>query len=107
MSEKPIIPAISREVDFIARNITMADAICDGDIRVAQPVRELTAAVYHRANGVVEALLLDLEAGVDRAVRGVVRIKWTNGNRSLYWGNDARIFNAHGRKKQAGWAGLT
>ena len=107
MSKQTYVPAISREVEFIAKNISEADAIYfDDDIYVEELVKDLTEAVYDRANGTVEELLGRLEEEVLCAVKGVVRIEWVNTDRKLYWSSKGRVYNAHGRKKRIGLAGI-
>ena len=99
MSKNLSVPAISREFEFIARNVAAADAIYNNHIQVPLPVTELTHTVYDRVDSQVGSLLLMLEEKVSQAAKGIVRIKWTNTNRAEYWRIYGTVYKIRGKKK--------
>lgn len=99
MSKDLYVPAISREVEFIVKHVSIADAIYNEDLRVSVPIEQLTQAVYDRADVHMESLLFALEEAVSQAVKGIVRIKWANTNRGDYWRIYGTVYKVHGKKK--------
>jgi len=106
MSMQFRVPAISREVEFIAQYTAEADAVYNGEIRVPEAVKELTKAVYDRAEDDIKDLLHVLQEEVKRAVQGLLRIRWVGGDLGGRAEGYGPIYNAHGRKKQTGWVGI-
>ena len=100
------IPAISREVEFIARNAYVADAVCEDRIDVPPRVKELTGMVCDRANAAVQVLLKALEVEVKRIVSGIVQIEWINKDRQYYWASECRVQKLRSRKSGVRWAGI-
>jgi hypothetical protein len=104
-SAKVSIPAISRELEFIALHEEDARHIYNDAFKVEASLKELSIRVYDRADKDALALLIHLKAGVIRGVRGLIRVDWKRiGNGD--WHVEGRIFMALGRKKGVGWVGL-
>jgi hypothetical protein len=101
------IPAVSREMEFIATHTEEANDVWDGNVQKIDPaVEQLSKAVYVRANNDVAELLKQAEGVVDEGAKGHVRLNnWHGTGRDwyvyseIYWGT-------RGRKKSIGWAGL-
>jgi hypothetical protein len=106
MSKRFFVPAISREVEFIAEHTAEVDAVYEEEIRVPEAVKELTEAVYDRAEADIKDLLLAVEADVSRAMRGLLRVKWVGGDLGGRAESKGPIYNAHGPKKEMGWVGI-
>ncbi len=106
MSKQLRVPAISREVEFIAQHTAEAGAVYDEEIRVPEAVKELTVAVYDRAEADVASLLRTLQAELSRTLQGLLRIRWVGGDLGGRAEGYGPIYNAHGRKKQTGWVGI-
>jgi hypothetical protein len=104
-NEKPTIPAISREIEFIARHTEEADEIRYNECVIEASLKELSDKVYDRANEDVHNLLSHLIMSVSTGSHGLVRIDWKNASKSS-WRIYGDIFMARGRKKGIGWVGL-
>jgi hypothetical protein len=98
-------PAISREVEFIARHTDEADAIYFEKIAVVPALKKLSDAVYDRADSDVLELLKELQDEVCRGVKSHVRVGWRRIKRGD-WENSGSIYMARGRKKRIGYIGL-
>lgn len=98
------IPAISREVHFIARNNPIVEDIFDN--ARDGPVFELTNAVWKKARIDADFLLRKLEAGITEAAAGILRVEWANTNRGEYWEPWARVFMPRGPKRRMASLGL-
>jgi len=108
---KARLPAISRELEFIASRYEQADEILSDDIKVDTFVKDLTRKVYERANRDVLTLLNQSTESVSRGIRGAMRIDWDKEPKivdwsDVYWGRKGKIFMARGPKKEMGRVGL-
>ncbi len=99
------IPASSREREFIATHMDEADDIWDNKIKIDPLLKQLSDAVYTRAEKDLEELLDRLKDSIEQGANGLLRINnwhWSgawNVYSEIYWG-------AKGRRKSLGWAGL-
>ena len=72
---KVAIPAISREVEFIARHVDEVHEVQEGNVQADKTLLALLDAVYERAARDVRELLNYLQQTLDAEVRGLLRIK--------------------------------
>jgi hypothetical protein len=103
MKKTVVIPAITREIEFISRNAAVADQIWESQ---SGPLFELTYAVWERACASTDVLLRKLEEEVAAKVRGILRINWANTNRGNNWESWARVFMPKGPERRMATAGL-
>lgn len=101
-------PAISAEIEFIARNIAIANAAYDMEIG-DERLHALTKRVYDRANQDVRSLLNDLQATLsEAAARASARISWKQYRGDFYWEVGGSVsYGSRGRRKAIGWIYLT
>lgn len=101
------IPAVSREMEFIATHADEADDIWEGNVSsIQRSVKELSDAVYVRADNDVVKLLGQLKNAVEEGANGLLRLNswhWPRWQWEAY--SDIHL-GMRGRKKVVGWVGL-
>jgi hypothetical protein len=104
-TQPAFIPAISRELEFIAQHIDDAEDIYNEEVKVELQLKELSNRIYDRAEDDALVLLGYLKASLLSGIHGLMRVDWTNARDSGFyvWGP---IFAARGRKKRMGSVGL-
>jgi hypothetical protein len=100
------LPAVSREMEFVATHAEEVNDILDGYSKIDPALFSLSKAVSERANKDVEELLDRLKDTLEQGVDGLLRIN--NWHRPRWeWELYSEIYSgARGRKKRIGWAGL-
>lgn len=102
------IAAISREVEFIALNVAVADELWEESegISINDDFRQLSNKIYRRADEDVRDLLQHLRDGLSAGIERSVRVKWhpVRDHQWVIWGDIHS--STHGRKKDIGWIGL-
>jgi hypothetical protein len=98
------IPAVTREMEFIAHNAVTADEILEKESETTLAI--LTDTVYARADSEVDYLLRELELAVSSAIGGVVRLNWVNTSRGLNWASWGKLYSPRGPLRRIGSAGL-
>ncbi len=99
------IPAVSRELEFIATHADEAEDIRYGKIKIDPRLKHLSDAVYLRADSDAAELLNHLKDAISEGAIGVFRID--NWHKSRDWEVYSEIYSgARGRKKTLGWIGL-
>ena len=100
-------PAISKELDFVARHAAVAGDVYDGTLKVDTTVRALTVVVCDKADSDAERLARQLSEGLSRALHGIIRIDWKKFNVEIWEIKGAVFGGARGRKgKKIGEIGL-
>jgi hypothetical protein len=98
------VPAVSRELHFIAQNAAIVmdviDNLADG------PLFELTDAVNKKAAVDADRILRQLEREITESASAVLRVEWANTNRGDYWEPWARVFMPRGPKRRIASLGL-
>ena len=103
--KKIAIPAVTRELDFIANHTEEADDIWDGNVKIDPLLKSLSDTVYKRAEEDACALLESLKDCMQGSSDGLRINNWHRPRES--WEVYSDIFSgAKGRKKKIGWAGL-
>jgi hypothetical protein len=100
---RPTFPAISREIEFAAREARTISDVLEGP---EGPLRELTDVVNQKAAVDSDRLLRNLELAITDSARGIVRVEWANTNRGDYWEPWARVFAPRGPKRRIAYLGL-
>jgi hypothetical protein len=103
MARKVSVPAISREIEFIALNWPAVEEVLDRD---GEQLSELTNAVWERAQADVYKLFRALEVEMSEVVRGLVRIDWINTDRGANWESWGSVFMPMGPKKRIAYVGF-
>jgi hypothetical protein len=103
------IPAVSPEIEFIARHTADADAICDGLISVRPREKELTKKVYDKADHDLFELMTKLQEEICLSLKGVLRVAWVKKRKSPYfWEHEGQLFMPRGpMTKPVGYVGIT
>ena len=76
MTVRVSIPAISRELEFLAQHVDESDEIWEGDVEADENVLELFYEIYERAERDVLQLLNCVRGAVDTGLHNLLRIKW-------------------------------
>jgi hypothetical protein len=103
-SKALFIPAITKEVEFCAHNVTAMEAVLHNDR--ASPLRHLTHAVADRGNADAQKLLRALEAGISGTLVGIMRLNWVNTNRGENWASWGKLYMPRGPMRRVGSAGI-
>jgi hypothetical protein len=100
------IPAISREVEFLARHSDEADEIWDDNIEADAVVRELLDDINERAKRSVLQLLNCVQSAVDIALHDLLRSNWGRISPEDWALRGVVYMSARGPKKTIGSAGF-
>jgi hypothetical protein len=101
-----LIPAISREVEFLALHGDEADEIWEGNIDVTEDVLELLNEVNDRAERNILQLLTCVQSALDIGLRDLLRISWVRISPESWALRGVVYMSARGPKKNIGLAGF-
>jgi hypothetical protein len=100
-------PAVTHELDFISKHSDEADDIRDGNVKIDPLLKDMSDAVYKRAQADVTALLDHLKNCLQGSADGQRLNNWHWPRYEGGWEIYSDIFSGtKGRKKRIGWAGL-
>jgi hypothetical protein len=104
---KSHLPAVSRELEFIANHIDDALDIWNNNVKVSSFVKRLSDAVYGRADADAKMLLDQIKPAVENGARSnALRINNWHKPRDEWEVYSEIYLGAKGPKKSVGWAGL-
>lgn len=95
------LPALSPEMEFIAANEAIAERVRE---KGKGAVRELTEAVWDRADEDASRLLSHLRDVISDSASSIFRIEWIN--RSMEWQSTGRLFKRMGPKRRIALIGV-
>lgn len=99
------IPAISREIEFIANHADEADDIHDNAVQIEPPeLKQLFTSVYRRADEGVKELLYGLGGAFQEGTSDYLRLeKWP---KCKHWQVSTSIHSLGKKPRQIGYTGL-
>jgi hypothetical protein len=105
MNKRISVPAVSHEMEFVARNWAVIEDLAENVKKGA--VVDLTEMVWEKARVDVDRLLRALERAVTDAGDGTLRVLWANTNRGESWQPWARVYLSRGPKRKIADLGFT
>jgi hypothetical protein len=100
------VPAISREIEFIAHHANDADAVRADKNFEPKWLKKLTDKVYVRADADVQELLLDLEDEITHVLNKIIHLPWKR-YKFDWWEVNSPVYLSQRHRKEIGWLFLT
>ena len=101
------VPAISGEIEFIARHVAEAEAIRDDKDFKPAWLKKLSDKIYDRADADVEDLIFELQEEIRQRSGKIVEIRWRRYKRSWWELNGQALLPRGKNRKELGWVYLT